>query len=128
MSPNLRVIQVELLNAGKTIVLAPRISFTAQVGRQGILFQRVQFPLRLAYSLTINKLPGQTLSRIGLDLRSDVFAYGQLYVALNRAQNRYSNMCLLPPSRISYDVPHTANVVYSPLSKQLLAILHRIPN
>ena len=92
----------------------PRISFTAQVGRQGISFQRVQFPLRLAYSLTINKSQGQTLSRIRLDLRSDVFAHGQLYVALSRAQSRDPIMCLLPPSRIIDDVPHTANAVYSP--------------
>ena len=118
ISPNSRVIRVELLNADKTIVLVPRISFTAQVGRQGISFQRVQFPLRFAYSLNINKSQGQTLSRIGPDLRSDVFAHGQLYVALSHAQNRDSIMCLLPPSRISDDVPHTANVVHSPFVEE----------
>lgn len=32
ISPNSRVVQVELLNLEKTIVLIPRIAFTAQVG------------------------------------------------------------------------------------------------
>ena len=77
VSPNSRVIQVELLNSDGDIVLIPRISFHAQVGRNGITFNRVQFPLRIAYSLTINKSQGQTLSRIGLDMRSDCFAHGQ---------------------------------------------------
>ena len=91
VSPNSReFVQVELLTPEKSIVLVPRTMFHGQVCRQGITFQRVQFPLRIAYSLTINKLQGQTLSRVGLDLRSDVFAHGQLYVALSRAQNRQS--------------------------------------
>ena len=77
VSPNSRVIRVELLNSDGYIVLIPRIYFHAQVGRYGITFNRVQFPLRIAYSLTINKSQGQTLSRIGLDMRSDCFAHGQ---------------------------------------------------
>ena len=73
---------MELLNSDGGIIVIPRISFHAQVGRNGVTFNRVQFPLRIAYSLTINKSQGQTLSRIGLDMRSDCFAHGQLYVLL----------------------------------------------
>ncbi|CAN0216909.1 unnamed protein product [Ectocarpus sp. 6 AP-2014] len=67
---NSRVIQVQLLTdeRPRPIVLIPRISFPAKVGKSGINFMRVQFPLRIAYSITINKSQGQTLSRIGLDL------------------------------------------------------------
>lgn len=113
ISPNSRVIQVELLH-DNSIVLIPRISFHAQVGRNGITFNRCQFPLRIAYSLTINKSQGQTLSRIGVDLRSDCFAHGQLYVALSRAKNRHSVMILLPPDHLMNNIPHVANCVYDP--------------
>lgn len=113
--PNSRVICVELLDANQNVVLIPRISFHAKVGRKGITFNRVQFPLRIAYSLTINKSQGQTLSRVGLDLRSDCFAHGQLYVALSRAQCRKSVMVLVPPNHIMNSIPHTANIVYPPL-------------
>ena len=69
VSPNSRVIQVELLTEERPrpIVLIPRINFQGKVGRNGINFMRVQFPLRTAYSMTINKSQGQTLFRIGLD-------------------------------------------------------------
>ena len=104
---------MQLLTPLRPIVLVPRINFHAQVGRQGINFSRVQFPLRLAYSLTINKSQGQTLSRIGLDLHKGNFAHGQLYVALIDIKNRHSIMCLLPSSHIANDVAHAPNVVYS---------------
>ena len=83
VSPNSRVIQAELLtdDLPHPIVLIPRINFHAQVGRNGINFMRVQFPLRTSYAMTINKSQGQTLKKIGLDLRSSPFAHGQLYVA-----------------------------------------------
>jgi hypothetical protein len=41
-------------------------------------------PVRLAFSITINKSQGQSVDHIGLDLCTDVFAHGQLYVALSR--------------------------------------------
>lgn len=115
VSPNSRVIQVELLNSDQDIVLIPRISFHPQVGRNGITFNRVQFPLRIAYSLTTNKSQGQTLPRIGLDnMRFDCFAHGQLYVALSRAKNRQSVMILLPPHHVTNNTPHVQNCVYPP--------------
>ena len=54
--------------------------------RKAINFQihRRQFPLRLAYAMTINKSQGQTLQRVALDLREPCFSHGQLYAALGR--------------------------------------------
>jgi len=48
---------------------------------------RHQFPLVLAFAMTINKAQGQTLERVGIDLRKEVFGHGQLYVALSRARS-----------------------------------------
>jgi len=51
-------------------------------------YQRVvQFPVKLAYAFTIHKSQGQTYENIALDLRSHIFAPGQLYVALSRAKS-----------------------------------------
>ena len=48
-------------------------------------FSRLQFPIRPAFGMTINKSQGQSLKRISLWLGDNhVFAHGQLYVALSR--------------------------------------------
>lgn len=47
--------------------------------------QRIQFSIRLAYAMTINKSQGQTFDRVGIYLLQPVFSHGQLYVAFSRA-------------------------------------------
>ena len=47
-------------------------------------FKRLQFPVRLAFAMTINKSQGQSLEVAGVDLSTPCFSHGQLYVALSR--------------------------------------------
>ena len=54
------------------------------------------------------------MSKVGLDLRDDVFCHGQLYVALSRTTCSANIMCLVRPERLINGVPHVANCVFKP--------------
>ena len=47
-------------------------------------FQRLQFPLKLCFAITINKSQGQTLGCCGLHFGQGCFSHGQAYVAFSR--------------------------------------------
>lgn len=49
-------------------------------------YSRLQFPLTLAWAFTVHKVQSLTLSKVAIDIRN-MFAQGQLYVALSRVRN-----------------------------------------
>lgn len=69
-------------------------------------FKRLEFPVRLAFSITINKSQGQSIKYCGVDLRSPCFFYGQLYVASSRV-GLPKNLFILAPR------DKTKNVMYN---------------
>lgn len=46
-----------------------------------------QFPLKLAWAITVNKSQGKTFNKIAFDIGNGAFAHGQTYVALSRCRS-----------------------------------------
>jgi ATP-dependent exoDNAse (exonuclease V) alpha subunit len=73
-----RVIKVEISSGefkGKYITL-PRILCNFKKSDFGFILTRRQFSLQLYFAISINKSQGQSLPKIGLDLRNSVFSHG----------------------------------------------------
>jgi len=99
-------------------VFIPRLNITpSHTKRMPFTLRRWQFPLRLAFAMTINKAHGQTLQTVGVYLPKPVFCHGQLYVAFSRCGSRRGVRVLVQGgSRAALNgAPagvYTSNVVY----------------
>nr|XP_047140966.1 uncharacterized protein LOC124816017 [Hydra vulgaris] len=67
-------------------VFVPRIQLAPSNSNLPFVLKRRQFPVRLAYSMTINKSQGQTFDRVGVYLKKPCFSHGQQYVACTRTR------------------------------------------
>ena len=84
-------------------VLLPRIPMIPT--DMSFQFNRLQFPIRLTFAITINKAQGQSLELCGLYLHTDCFSHGHLYVACSRVAN--------PDNLFIYtEIGTTKNIVY----------------
>ena len=57
-----------------------------------------QYPLRLAWAITIHKSQGKTFDRVVIDIGRGAFAHGQVYVALSRCTS-FEGLVLKTPIR-----------------------------
>ena len=108
-----RVLEARLIGGEHDgeVIMIPRISMIPTMSPElTISFRRIQFPVRLAFALSINKAQGQSVHYIGINLRAPVFSHGQLYVALSRATCS-GNVKLLLQDESEDSV--TYNVVYN---------------
>jgi ATP-dependent DNA helicase PIF1 len=103
-----RIISGDAKFAGN-IVLIPRITLEPSAENLPLPLRHHQFPVRLAFSMTINKSQGQSVSWVGLDLRIPVFSHGQLYVALSCCTSGRQIKVLLNENNVD---GRTANIVY----------------
>ena len=65
------------------MVFIPWMALDSGLQDSSIPFHHLEFPVHLAYAITINKSQGQTVKYVGLNLSSSVFSHEQLYVALS---------------------------------------------
>ena len=88
--------------------IIPRIPLTSLEGELLFILTRRQFPIKLCFAMTINKSQGQSLKKVGLDLRVPVFSHGQLYVTLSGVTD-VSNLTVL---LLEQAHGKTTNIVY----------------
>jgi hypothetical protein len=70
-------------------------------------FKLYQFPIKVSFAITINKAQGQTFKYVGVDLRTEYFSHGQLYVVFSGTGDPNHLMILISTGNI------TKNIIYS---------------
>ena len=111
-----RVIEAQIVtgsHAGQ-IALIPRLNMTSSGVDQPFTLRRRQFPVRLAFAMSINKAQGQTFDSVGIHLPSPCFSHGQLYVAMSRV-GKANGVKVCTAEEQSGGVMHTLNPVWPEL-------------
>jgi ATP-dependent DNA helicase PIF1 len=114
-----RLIDCEVLTGSSkgTRVFVPRIILAPSESELPFILKRKQFPIRLAFAMTINKSQGQTLDQVGIYLPAPVFSHGQLYTAFSRTKSfQQVKVKILPTDEqgnlLNDERVFTKNVVY----------------
>ena len=71
------------------ILILPRIPMTSSAGTKlPFILTRLQFPIKVAYALTINRSQSQTFTgKCGILVPKSVWCHGQIYVMFSRSGN-----------------------------------------
>ncbi|ESK82926.1 helicase-like protein [Moniliophthora roreri MCA 2997] len=81
------VLEAEILGGDHNgeVAFIPRLLLSPPEKSKSFSFQlkHLQFPVRLAFAISINKAQGQSVTYVGIDLHVPVFTHGQLYIALS---------------------------------------------
>ena len=96
------------------LVAIPWITFISEPDQTGLPFKLIctQFPVNLAFSLTINKSQGQTIGNVGIVLHEPVLSHGQLYVALSRSKSSHTTKAVIPQPENGLPSYQTSNIFY----------------
>ena len=81
---NIKVEIITSTHAGNCVFIPSIILDTGEFSTLPFILYRRQFPIVLAFVITINKSQGQSLEKVGIYFRRPLFSHGQLYVALSR--------------------------------------------
>ncbi len=97
-------------------IIIPRICFKFKLPYgNSYSMLRKQFPLRLAYAMTLNKVQGQEADSLLFDTRNAPFAMSHTYVGFSRVRKALSIAIFCNRKDILHDAPTITNIIYPEL-------------
>ena len=112
------MIKCKVISNPTQTVYLPRMILGPTSNQAGFEFKRRQFPISIAFAMTINKSQGQTMKHTAIYLPQTCFEHGQLYVAVSRVTSPDNLKIYLEDSLFNGNVDGewiTMNIVHKSL-------------
>ena len=87
------------------------------------ILERAECPVRLVYSMTINKVRIQTFNEEKIFLPDSVFSNGQLYVAFSKVR-RLTDICVKDIPTIKQGVRRGETITKNIMYKEVLSVVN----